>query len=77
MSYQTSVRANYLNRTAKLAFFKARQRRGDVTNVAENTGYSVSHTSNVIAGRRSVPQTMANEMYSITRRRTKNSELAY
>jgi len=76
MSYQTKVRANKLNRTAKLNFFKARQRQGDVTRVAETTGYSESHVSNVVAGRRSVPQVMANEMYNITRRRMKNSELA-
>ena len=75
MSYQTKVRANYLNRTAKLAFFKARKRRGDITNVAENTGYSVSHVSNVIAGRRSVPQSLANNMYYVSRRRTRNNEL--
>ena len=76
MSYQTKVRANYLNSTAKLNFFKARQRRGDVTRIAEETEYSVSHVSNVIAGRRSVPQTIANEMYKLSRRRMKNSELA-
>lgn len=76
MSQQTKVRANKLNRTAKLNFFKARQRQGDVTRVAESTGYSKSHVSNVVAGRRSVPQVMANEMYNITRRRMKNSELA-
>jgi len=76
MSYQTKVRANKLNRTAKLNFFKARQRQGDVTRVAELTGYSESHVSNVVAGRRSVPQEMANEMYNITRRRMKNSEFA-
>jgi len=76
MSYQTKVRANKLNRTAKLNFFKARQRQGDVTRVAELTGYSESHVSNVVAGRRSVPQEIANEMYNITRRRMKNSEFA-
>jgi len=76
MSYQTNVRANYMNRTAKLAFFKARKRNGDVTRVAENTGYSVSHVSNTLAGRRSIPQPVANEMYNISRRRVKNSELA-
>ncbi len=76
MSYQTKVRANKLNRTAKLNFFKARQRQGDVTRVAELTGYSYSHVCNVVAGRRTVPQEMANEMYKLSRRRVKNSELA-
>lgn len=75
MSYQTKVRANYLNRTSKLSFFTARQRQGDVNRIAENTGYSTSHISNVLAGRRSVPSLMANEMYNISRRREKNSEI--
>ena len=73
MSNQTKVRANNLNRTAKLAFYNARQRQGDVTRIAENTDYSVSHINNVIAGRRSVPQAVANEMYNISRRRMRVS----
>lgn len=64
-----------LNRTAKLAFYTARRRKGDVTNVAEKTGYSVSHVSNVLAGRRSMPKTVASELYNLSRRRMKNSEL--
>ena len=65
-----------LNRTAKQAFYAARNRRGDVTRLAESTGYSASHVSNVLAGRRSVPQDFENEMYNISRRRMKNSERA-
>jgi hypothetical protein len=76
MSYQTNVRANYLNRTAKLAFYKARQRQGDTTRLAEETGYSVSHVSNVTSGTRKVNNTIANAMYTLTRRRAKNSEYA-
>jgi len=76
MSYQTRVRANYMNRTAKLAFFKARKRTGDTTRLAEETGYSVSHVSNVTSGTRRVNNTIANAMYMLTRRRTRNSELA-
>ena len=76
MSYQTRVRANYMNRTAKLAFFKARKRTGDTTRLAEETGYSVSHVSNVTSGTRRVNNTIANAMYMLTRRRTKNIELA-
>ena len=76
MSYQTKVRANYMNRTAKLAFFKARKRTGDTTRLAEETGYSVSHLSNVTSGTRRVNNTIANAMYMLTRRRVKNSELA-
>ena len=75
MSYQTRVRANYMNRTAKLAFFKARKRTGDTTRLAEETGYSVSHVSNVTSGTRRVNNTIANAMYMLTRRRVKNSKL--
>ena len=68
------VRANYLNRSAKQAFYTARKRSGDATRIAETTGYSVSHISNVVAGRRNVNDTIANEMYNVSRRRMKNSE---
>jgi len=73
MSYQTKVRANYLNRTAKLSFFTHRQRTGDVTRIAEETGYSVSHVSNMINGVRKINDTVANAMYMLTRRRQKNA----
>ena len=65
-----------LNRTAKQAFYVARSRRGDVTRLSENTGYSVSHISNILAGRRSVNDTIANSMYRMSYRRMKNSEKA-
>jgi hypothetical protein len=76
MSYQTKVRANYLNRTAKLSFFTHRQRIGDLTRLSEETGYSVSHLSNVTSLRRRVNNDIANAMYNLTRRRVKNTELA-
>jgi len=72
MSYQTKVRANYLNRTAKLAFFTHRRRQGDVTRIADETGYSVSHVTNMINGVRKINDTVANAMYMLTRRRQKN-----
>jgi hypothetical protein len=75
MSYQTKVRANYLNRTAKLSFFTHRQRTGDLTRLSEETGYSVSHLSNITSLRRKVTNEIANAMYMLTRRRTKNAEL--
>ena len=65
-----------LNRTAKQAFYVARSRRGDVTRLSENTGYSVSHISNILAGRRSINDTIANSMYRMSYRRMKNSEKA-
>ena len=64
-----------LNRTAKLAFYNARQRKGDTTRLAEMTGYSISHVSNIINGRRSVNQDVANAMYSMSRRRMKTMDL--
>jgi len=76
MSYQTKVRANYLNRTAKLSFFTHRQRTGDLTRLSEETGYSVSHLSNITSLRRKVTNEIANAMYMLTRRRAKNSEYA-
>ena len=63
-----------MNRTAILSFYNARAFNGDVDRLAEATGYSKSHISNVIAGRRSVSTTLADAMYGISRRRTKNSE---
>jgi hypothetical protein len=76
MSYQTKVRANYLNRTAKLSFFTHRQKTGDLTRLSEDTGYSVSHLSNVTNGARRVNNTIANAMYNLTSRRMKKAEFA-
>jgi len=76
MSYQTKVRANYLNRTAKLSFFTHRRKTGDLTRLTEETGYSVSHLSNIVHRRRRVNNTIANAMYNLTRRRMKNEEYA-
>jgi transcriptional regulator with XRE-family HTH domain len=64
-----------LNRTAKLAFYNARQRQGDTARLAEITGYSTSHVSNIINGNRSVNQDVANAMYNMSRRRMKTIEL--
>lgn len=76
MSYQTNVRANYLNRTAKLSFFRHRQRRGDVNRVAEETGYTPRMVYYTLNGERRVNSTIANAMYNLTRRRQKNEEYA-
>lgn len=65
-----------LNRTAKQAFYNARKRQGDVTRISDSTGYSESHIINVLAGRRSVNQPIANELYRISSRRIKNVEFA-
>ena len=64
-----------LNRGAKVGFFKNRQRRGDQQRLAEVTGYSESHISNVLNYRRRIPQLLANAMYRMTYRRIKNKDL--
>ena len=74
MSYQTKVRANYLNRTAKLSFFTHRQRNGDVARLAEETGYTTRMIYYVLRGERRVNNTIANAMYNLTRRRMKNED---
>jgi hypothetical protein len=60
---------NTRDAVSKMNFFLSRQRQGDAQRIAEKTGYSVSHVRNVVAGRRNVPEIMANEMYNISRRR--------
>jgi hypothetical protein len=62
-----------MNRTAVLSFYNARKRSGDVTRLSEMTGFSSSHISNVTAGRRSVNIELADAMYSISRRRVKET----
>ncbi len=74
MSYQTKVRANYLNRTAKLSFFTHRQRNGDVARLSEETGYTTRMIYYVLRGERRVNNTIANAMYNLTRRRMKNED---
>jgi hypothetical protein len=62
-----------MNRTAVLSFYNARKRNGDVTRLSEMTGLSTSHISNVTSGRRSVNIELADAMYSISRRRVKET----
>lgn len=76
MSFQTKVRANYLNRTAKLSFFTHRQRQGDVQRLAEETGYSTRMIYYILNGERKVNDVIANAMYNLTRRRQKNEAFA-
>jgi hypothetical protein len=64
-----------LNRTAKLAFYMARERKGDTTRLAETTGFTTRFINYVKAGERTVNDILANAMYSISRRRVKNSQL--
>ena len=65
-----------LNSTAKLAFYNARKREGDTKRIAEMTGYSTSHITNIINGNRNINDEVANAMYKISARRQKVSEMA-
>ena len=76
MSFQTKVRGNYLNRTAKLLFFKHRQHNGDVAKLANITGYNKRMIYYVLSGERKINETIANAMYSLTRKRQKNEVFA-
>lgn len=64
-----------LNRPAKLLFYSARRRRGDLSLVAYLTNYSLSHISNILAGRRRIPHNVASMFYDICCDRVKNSKL--
>jgi hypothetical protein len=65
-----------MNRTAILSFYSKRTRRGDIQRIAEETGYSESHISNVKAGRRRITNEIANAMYYISRRRVRQEQYA-
>ncbi len=49
----------------------SRKRRNDVTKISEATGFSHSHVSNTLAGRR-FNKTIVDAAYDITRRRMAN-----
>ena len=70
------MKTNKLNSTAKLAFYNARKRDGDVKRLAETTGYSVSHITNIMNGTRNINDEVASAMYKISARRQKVSEMA-
>ena len=65
-----------MNRTAILSFYSKRTRRGDIQRIAEETGYSESHISNVKAGRRRINNEIANAMYYISRSRVRQEQYA-
>ena len=56
----------------KVAFYNARVRKGDNHKLADVTRYSVSHISNVRAGRRTPPTALAEAMFKLSRRRSIN-----
>lgn len=63
-----------MNTGAKLAFYNVRRRAMDNTRIVNGTGYSSSHISNVLAGRRRNPE-IINEAYLISLRRKNNKDL--
>ena len=63
-----------MSNSQKMAYFTSRRQQGDLKTIAENTGYSPSHVSNVLAGRRAANKTMVNEMYSISQGRKRNKK---
>lgn len=66
-----------MNRTAILRFYLMRSRRGDNQRLADETGYSESHISNVKSGRRRINNTIADSMYYLSRRRTRQDEFTF
>ena len=70
-NYRSQSLKRRMNRTAILRFYLMRARRGDVKRLAEETGYSESHISNVKAGRRRINTRIADAMYYMARRRNK------
>jgi formylmethanofuran dehydrogenase subunit B len=65
-----------LNRTAKLAFYMARQQKGDNNILAEQTGFTPSFVSYVKRGERKVNEILATAMFDLSKKRIKNSMLS-
>jgi len=64
----------YLTEITKVAKFQQKRRRGDGVNVAAETGYSRSHVSNVLNGRRN-NSSITSAAYRIANRRLTNEQL--
>ncbi len=67
------TKTKQLNRTAKLAFYMARQQKGDNNTLAEQTGFTPSFVSYVKRGERRINETLATAMYDLSKKRVKNS----
>lgn len=63
-----------LTEVRKVGMFQQKRRRGDVTKVATLTGYSISHTSNVLGGRR-INSSITSTAYRRSRNRVPNLKL--
>ena len=64
---------NKLSYTQKISRINRKLRVGDITKVADMTGYSTTHVSDVISGKYSNDR-IVNEAYDVTRGRISNAE---
>lgn len=76
MRNTTNRPTSYKTRTyiQKAVIANRRIRKGDITRVADRTGYSLTHVSDVIAGKEFNTKIM-NEAFDMVRGRKANSEL--
>jgi hypothetical protein len=63
-----------LTEITKVAKFQQKRRRGDLTKLATESGYSVSHVSNVMNGRR-FNSSITSAAYRMANRRLTNAQL--
>ena len=63
-----------LTEFTKVAKFQQKRRRGDLTKLATESGYSVSHVSNVMNGRR-FNSSITSAAYRMANRRLTNAQL--
>ena len=63
-----------MSNSQKMAYFTSRRQQGDLKIISENTGYSLSHISNVLAGRKTANKEIANGMYNISQGRKRNKK---
>lgn len=61
-----------LSYTQKVSRINRKLRNGDITNVAETTGFSTTHVSDVISGKY-FNERIVNEAYDVTRGRVSNA----
>ena len=65
----TYTKLTYIQKAARV---NRKLRTGDITRVAEATGYSVTHVSDVVSGRR-FNEALLNKAYDMTRGRISNA----
>ena len=61
-----------LSYTQKVSRINRKLRTGDITNVAETTGFSTTHVSDMISGKY-FNERIVNEAYDVTRGRVSNA----